>query len=149
MIVAELPLSNKPILEIGSGAGFLDEYIPNLIASELLALPDIDAVLDAQSIPLLDGTLGAVVMINVFHHLPQPRSFFAEITRCVEPGGRVVMIEPWVTPFATLVYSSLHHEPFLPDVTTWEFGSNTPLSSANGALPWIVFVRDVQLIFRP
>ena len=52
------------------------------------------------------------------------------------------MIEPWVSPWSTLVYTRLHHEPFVPDTPGWEFTSLGPLTSANGAMPWIIFERD-------
>ena len=58
------------------------------------------------------------------------------------PGGRLVMIEPWNTPWSRLVYANFHHEPFDPSVRNWAFQSTGPLSGANGALPWIVFSRD-------
>src|SRR5207253_2508282 len=35
-----------------------------------------------------------------------------------------------------------HHEPFQPETPSWELPSSGPLSSANGALPWVIFVRD-------
>src|SRR5439155_19313772 len=89
-----------------------------------------------------DGSLRAIVMTDVFHHLPRSRDFFREATRIVRPGGVMAMIEPWVTPWSKLVYTRLHHEPFRPDATEWEFPSTGPLSGANGALPWIVFHRD-------
>ena len=81
-------------------------------------------------------------MTDVLHHLPQPRRFFAEASRCVGPGGRVIMIEPWVTPWSRLVYSKLHHEPFQPEAVDWTFPRRGPLSGANSALPWIIFARD-------
>jgi hypothetical protein len=52
------------------------------------------------------------------------------------------MIEPWVSWWSSIVYRHLHHEPFLPDADSWNLPQTGPLSSANGALPWIVFVRD-------
>jgi hypothetical protein len=52
------------------------------------------------------------------------------------------MIEPWVTSWGRWTYTHLHHEPFNPDADQWEFPTNGPLSGANGALPWILFVRD-------
>ena len=81
-------------------------------------------------------------MTDVFHHLAEPRNFLIETARCVKPGGAVVMVEPWVTPWSRLVYSRLHHEPFRPDVPDWEVATPGPLSGANSALPWIVFHRD-------
>jgi hypothetical protein len=81
-------------------------------------------------------------MTDVLHHLPQPRRFFSEAARCVRSGGVIVMIEPWVTPWSRLIYTKLHHEPFRPEATEWEFPPSGPLSGANGALPWILFERD-------
>jgi hypothetical protein len=81
-------------------------------------------------------------MTNVLHHLPNPRIFFAEASRCVRPGGVVSMIEPWSTSWSRLVYRRLHHEPFEPDTPSWNTVSSGPLSGANGAIPWIVFERD-------
>ena len=52
------------------------------------------------------------------------------------------MIEPWVTAWSRFVYQHLHHEPFSPEARDWSFESTGALSGANGALPWIVFVRD-------
>jgi SAM-dependent methyltransferase len=95
-----------------------------------------------MELPFTDGALQAIVMIDVFHHIPQPRRFFTEAARCVRPGGVVLMIEPWVTPWSQLVYTRLHHEPFQPEAKQWEFPERGPLSGANGALPHIVFARD-------
>ena len=52
------------------------------------------------------------------------------------------MVEPWVTTWSKFIYTKLHHEPFRPDATEWEFPATGPLSGANGALPWILFSRD-------
>jgi SAM-dependent methyltransferase len=147
-IVTALPDQPGPVLELGAGAGFLNEYIPGLISSDLLHLPDLSLVLDAHCIPFRDGALRAIVMIDVLHHLPLPRSFFSEARRCVKGGGAVIMIEPWVTPWSTLIYGRLHHEPFQPRAEQWEFPSSGPLSGANGALPWIIFQRDLALFRR-
>jgi SAM-dependent methyltransferase len=93
-------------------------------------------------LPFAAGSLRAIVMTNVLHHLPQPRRFLADAAHCVRPGGALVMIEPWVSPWSRFVYGRLHHEPFEPHARTWEFPATGPLSGANGALPWILFVRD-------
>ena len=81
-------------------------------------------------------------MTNVFHHISRPRRFLAEAARCVKPGGAIVMVEPWVTTWSRLVYTKLHHEPFEPGAEEWGFPESGPLSGANGALPWILLVRD-------
>ncbi|MBP1467315.1 methyltransferase domain-containing protein [Candidatus Chloroploca sp. M-50] len=141
-IADAIPPPHGFILELGSGAGFLTEYIPDLITSDVFLCPHVDAVLNGYELPFQTGSLRAIVMTNVFHHLAQPRRFFHEATRCVRPDGVIVMIEPWLTPWSHWIYTHLHHEPFDPEATSWEFPSSGPLSGANGALPWIVFQRD-------
>jgi SAM-dependent methyltransferase len=98
--------------------------------------------LDGAALPFADASLRAIVMVDVLHHIARPRDFFREAARCVRQSGAIVMVEPWVTNWSKLIYGHLHHEPFNPGATEWEFPSRGPLSSANGALPWIVFDRD-------
>jgi SAM-dependent methyltransferase len=137
-----LPVGTGGVLELGSGAGFLDHFIPDLITSDVLPLPHIDHVIDAHALPFESNTLRAIVMTNVFHHLADPRQFLREAGRCVRPGGSIVMVEPWNTAWSRFIYSRFHHEPFVPEAREWQFQSTGPLSGANGALPWIVFHRD-------
>jgi SAM-dependent methyltransferase len=141
-LAAELPSGGGRVVELGSGAGFLAERVPGLVRSEVFPTPNADLLLDATALPFSGGSLAAIVMTNVLHHVPRPASFFAEAARCVRPGGVVAMLEPWVTPWATLVYRHLHHEPFEPGAPSWELPAGGPLSGANGALPWILFERD-------
>jgi hypothetical protein len=141
-IFDSLPVGDSPILEIGSGAGFLREYIPGLIRSEIFMCPEIDVILNALTLPFADRSLRAIVMTDVLHHLPEPRLFFTKAASCVHVGGCVIMIEPWVSPWSRWVYERLHSEPFLPEASEWSFPSTGPLSGANGALPWILFERD-------
>lgn len=129
------------VLELGAGAGFFQEFIPQIITSEVFEVPGIDLIADACALPLPDRSLDAIVMTDVFHHIPNVSRFLSEATRCICPGGRIVMVEPWRTPWSEWVYSNLHPEPFGPECG-WEIPSTGPLSGANGALPWIVFERD-------
>lgn len=138
---AALPTVEGVVLELGSGAGFLKDVLPCVLTSEVFHCPGVDIVLDGLALPLADGAVRAIVMTDVLHHLSRPRQFFVEATRCVRPGGAVIMIEPWVTAWSQLIYAHLHHEPFNP-AAEWEFPSHGPLSGANGALPWILFERD-------
>jgi hypothetical protein len=58
------------------------------------------------------------------------------------------MIEPWVCGWSRLIYGHFHHEAFLPEADSWEIPESGPLSGANGALPWIIFVRDRKVLDR-
>ena len=135
-------LPGAQILELGSGAGFLKEFIPGLITSELFRTPGVGRVIDAQAIAMPEASLDGIVMTNVLHHIPDCSSFFHEAARVVRPEGEIIMVEPWNTTWSRWFYKRLHHEPFDPDIATWLIPPSGPLSGANGALPWIIFHRD-------
>lgn len=146
LLVTSLPADQDGgVLEIGSGAGFLKDFIPEAISSEIFFLPGVDIVLDGCELPFKERTLRGILMTDVFHHLTKPRNFLREATRCVKPRGVIAMVEPWLTPMSCWVYQNLHHEPFRPDAKEWGSQRNGPLSEANGALPWIIFQRDSEL----
>jgi len=142
MLAAALPAGPGGVLELGSGAGYCREFVPGLITSDVIRCRGIRLVADAQNLPFPDRSLRGIVFVNVLHHLPEVRRFFAEAQRCLRPGGRIAMVEPWVSPWSRLVNTRLHHEPFDPQAVEWGFRPQGPLSGANGALPWIVFARD-------
>jgi len=141
-ILRELPGTGGPVIELGSGSGFLKDYVPDLITSDVMRFPGQSLVLDAQCLPFRGGRVRAVVMIDVLHHLPLPPLFLQEAARCVAPGGALIMVEPWVTRWSRFVYGRLHHEPFDPEAKEWNAEVEGPLSGANSAIPWIIFERD-------
>lgn len=142
MLMSHLPEVDGRVLELGSGAGYLNHFIPSLIATEVFIVPGISLVADGRHLPFRDESLRAIVFTDVLHHIPDVRTFFAEACRCLVRGGRVLMIEPWVTPWSQFINTRFHHEPFRPDAEDWSFPASGPLSGANGAIPWILFVRD-------
>jgi SAM-dependent methyltransferase len=138
-------ITHTRVLELGSGAGFLKEFIPQLITSEVFSAPGVERIIDAQAIAIDEASLDGIVMTDVLHHIPDCSAFFYEAARVVRPGGRVVMVEPWNTAWSRWIYQRMHHEPFEPDVLEWRIPASGPLSGANGALPWIIFERDLHL----
>ncbi|HYL63879.1 MAG TPA: class I SAM-dependent methyltransferase [Candidatus Methylomirabilis sp.] len=142
MLANGLPPANGHVVELGSGAGFCARFIPDLITSDVFPCSNARVVVDARELPFPSGSLRALVMTNVLHHMHDVRRFFAEAVRCLVPGGKILMIEPWVTPWSRFVYRHLHHEAFAPSAARWDVNGQGPLSAANVALPWIVFVRD-------
>lgn len=142
MLAEKLPEEDGPVLELGSGAGYCERVIPGLITSEVFFCRGIRLVADAQRMPFPEASLRAIVFTDVLHHMPDVRRFFEEASRCLRRGGKILMIEPWVSPWSRFLYTRFHHEPFRPEAEDWSFPSTGPLSGANGAIPWIVFVRD-------
>jgi SAM-dependent methyltransferase len=138
--VARCPPGGR-VLEIGSGAGFAADCVPGLIASDILAYANLDLVLDARQLPFAAGALRAIVMFNVFHHIPDVGALLAECERVLRPGGRVLIVDQHPGVIGGPILRYVHHEPFRPDAE-WTFESSGPLSGANGALCWIVFQRD-------
>ena len=144
-IAAALPAGRGAVVELGSGAGSFAEVVPEAVTSEVFACPGVRLVADGRALPFAAGSLRALVMVDVLHHVPDCRRLFREAARCVRPGGVLAAVEPWVTPWSRWVYRRFHHEPFDPERASWTFPSSGPLSGANGALPWIVLSRDRRI----
>lgn len=143
-IVDDLPQIEGAVLELGAGAGFLNEYIPDLITSDVLPIRGCKLSCNALNLPFADSSLRAIVMLNVLHHIANVDSFFNESKRCLKKNGKIIMVEPWLSPWSKFVYSKFHHEPFDPLAHTWELPPSGPLSGGNDALPWIIFDRDLK-----
>jgi len=129
------------VLELGSGPGFLKKLRPATITSEIIHVPGVSLIANGCQLPFAQHSLDAIVMTNVLHHIPDVSAFFDEASFCVRPGGKIILVEPWRSKWSEWVYQTIHPEPFLPD-RDWSLLEGGPLSSANGALPWILFCRD-------
>ncbi|MGI6321102.1 MAG: class I SAM-dependent methyltransferase [Bacteroidales bacterium] len=138
-------VSQLKIVELGSGGGFIKEIIPNVITSDILEIGNLDMIFSALEMPFEDDQLDAIVMVDTFHHIPNVEKFLAEAQRCLKNGRKIIMIEPAKTWWGSFIYKNFHHEDFDTKVKQWQFQSDGPLSSANGALPWIVFKRDFEI----
>ncbi|OQA10793.1 MAG: bifunctional 3-demethylubiquinone-9 3-methyltransferase/ 2-octaprenyl-6-hydroxy phenol methylase [Bacteroidetes bacterium ADurb.Bin397] len=135
---------SKKILEIGSGAGFIKEIMPYVLTSDIIKLPTCDTVIDCTNIPFEDNYFDSILMVDVLHHISNIDLFFLQAQAKLKPGGLIVMSEPWNCSWSRFIYKNFHHEPF--DVNAdWNIPEKGPLSGANGALPWIVFERDIDM----
>jgi SAM-dependent methyltransferase len=81
-----------------------------VIATDVVATPWAERVVDATALPFEDASVGNIVMVDVFHHLAAPQDFLREASRVLMSGGRVVMLEPWTSPLGYLFYKHVHHE---------------------------------------
>lgn len=136
-----LPSGDGAVFEVGTGAGFLEQFVPGLITSDIAPIGGVRVVLDAMRLPFQPGSCRAGVLVNVLHHIARPADFLTEAARVIRPGGALVMVEPWCSPWSSAVYR-WHHEPFDPAAREWTVEGGGRLSDANSALPWILFERD-------
>lgn len=144
--VASVP-GRGVVLELGSGAGYLKRFVPQAITSDLT--PGMaDMIVDGRSLPFDDGSVQALLLTHVFHHIPDVRAFFREAQRVLLPGGVISMIECAHTPLSRLFFGKVHPEPYLPDAERWEFDAANSMLDSNQALSWIVFFRDRERFRR-
>src|SRR5205814_926581 len=88
--------------------------------------------------PLRAGVADAVLGLDVLHHLARPRAFFAEAARVLRPGGRLALVEPWVTPLSFAIYRFFHQEDCARPADPWDpfaSGGAKDLFDGNAAIP--------------
>jgi SAM-dependent methyltransferase len=107
----------------------------------------VDFAADAARLPLRTGSADNLIMVDLVHHLPRPARLFAEAARVLRSGGRIVMVEPYISPVSRLVFRLAHPEPVdlradpLPATDTPVFGDGGAFAS-NQAIPTLLFGRD-------
>jgi len=98
-------------LEVGGGTGNLKEFAPAVVCTDIVKLPWLDAVVDAQQLPFATHSLANIVLFDALHHLENVRHFFDEALRVLQPGGRVIIMDPYISLSSWPVYRFLHPEP--------------------------------------
>src|SRR2546421_3344430 len=144
------PAALGPWVELGSGPGLARDFVPEMALTDLVAAPWHDRQAAAQALPFADASLGALVLFDVLHHLPAPARFFAEATRVLRPGGRVVACEPYVSPLSYPIYRFLHEEGLVMDVDPLAEvpGAGRDPFDANQAIPTLLFARRPAALAR-
>jgi len=142
LIKENLGNPNSPVVELGSGAGFLEDLIPLVVKTDIFFHLFIHLAIDGLNLPFAQNALDALILLDVFHHLQNVNEFLDEANRTLKIGGRIIMIEPWVSRWSKMAFSMIDHELMDADTKSWQFNSTGPLSGSNQALPWIVFNRD-------
>jgi SAM-dependent methyltransferase len=104
------PAAVGPWVELGSGPGFAAEVIPEMQLTDVVHASWHTRQTAAERLPFADGTVGALVLFDVLHHLSRPAAFFEEASRVLPPGGRVVMCEPFISPLSFPLYRFFHEE---------------------------------------
>jgi SAM-dependent methyltransferase len=104
-------LLDTKIVELGSGLGSIKEAIPSCIRTDLFSFPWIDQIENAYNLSFEASSVSDLIMIDVFHHLQFPGNALSEFHRVLQPGGHVIMLEPYISVLGSLVYGPLHAEP--------------------------------------
>ena len=115
-IIRDLFASSKPTVELGAGSGNFKEFKPDVISSDIDPCDWLDMCFDAHDMPFEKDSVSNIVMIDVLHHLANPVRFLNEAHRVLETGGRVIILEPFPTPFSLFFYKKYHPEPFIFDL---------------------------------
>ncbi|MBN2370159.1 MAG: class I SAM-dependent methyltransferase [Vicinamibacteria bacterium] len=135
-LLAELRADSR-VLEVGAGPGFLSDYARRhradlrLWSCDLIAAPWNDFTANGESLPIRTASLDGVLAFDVIHHLADPAAFFGECRRVLVSRGRVVVVEPWVTPFSFPIYKWIHREGCHCDLDPWR-----PFAGVAGKTPF-------------
>ena len=110
-----------PSLELGSGIGNLKDCIPEVITSDLVKTGFVDTACSAYDIILpeeagLSGKWANIIAMDMLHHLCQPMDFFRSAAEVLQPGGRIILVEPAATFFGRIFYTLFHQEPIKPSL---------------------------------
>lgn len=135
--------ARRPVVEVGSGPGFFKECAPSLVATDVVPGLSVDVRCDADVLPFRSDSVGAIVMVDTLHHLPRPLDFLFEAARVLKPGGRLAMVEPWITPPSWVLYRYFHHEECRLGVDVARpFGSDPKAAlDGNAAIPYLLLAR--------
>ena len=130
------------VLEVGGGSGNFKEFYPAAYSTDIVETPWIDQVCDAQKLPFADGFFSNIIGIDILHHIEKPKLFFLEAQRVLRSGGRLILLEPGVTPVSYIFYKLFHAEPM--DFSADPFSDDLPQSDkkpfdSNQAIPELVF----------
>jgi SAM-dependent methyltransferase len=139
-----------PVVEIGAGPGLLKTALPESISVDIQPFAWIDVVADAHALPLRDGAVATLILFDALHHLARPARFFAEAERALRPGGRIVIVEPAVTPVSSVMYRLFHHERV--EMAVDPLGdaalSSSDPDDSNQAIATLLFGRDYPRFSR-
>lgn len=131
-------------VEVGAGPGFLKQALPSLLSTDLVWCPWLDVVADAQSLPFADSSVANILGLDMLHHLASPMNFLLEAQRVLVPGGRLILVEPWVTLFSYFIYRYFHQEDCDLSARPRELSDDHPPSEkkafdGNQAIPYLLF----------
>jgi SAM-dependent methyltransferase len=145
--IADQLAPGGPTIELGAGISRFKEVVPDAVATDVEETPWADTVVDAENLPYDDASVANLVLVDVFHHVPDPQRLLDEARRVLRPGGRVVILDPYCSPVSNLLYRRFHHE--RTDLSAEPFAAveAEPMAS-NQARATLVFFRHADELQR-
>ncbi len=137
-------------IELGAGHGSMAEYLPGVLSCDIIPCPWLDCAADAVRLPFRDACLSNIIMIDVLHHVEEPRRFFGEAARTLAPGGRILMVEPYASPISRIAWRCFHEEDFDMSARPLQNGPRPGDATlkdpweANIAIPTLLFWRQID-----
>ncbi|MGA2099346.1 MAG: class I SAM-dependent methyltransferase [Candidatus Acidiferrum sp.] len=131
-------------IEVGAGPGLFKQTAPDVFSTDLIWCPWLDAVADAQKLPFRDASVANIFGLDMLHHLATPMTLLREANRVLVPGGRFMLVEPWITPFSYFIFRFLHQERCDLSEAPWQenhdgTAKDKPAFDGNQAIPYLLF----------
>lgn len=140
-IFAELKPGN--IVEVGAGTGNFKRWLQaksrRVWTLDILPGKYVNIQADALRLPLRDNLVDNIVMIDALHHFARPYAFLQHAAQTLRAGGRVILVEPFVSAWGGFVYRYLHHER-----VDFDFEESTAAKEAwdgNAAIPQLTLAK--------
>ncbi len=133
-------------IEVGSGAGFLKDFIKNknLKLTDLGNDQHLDYKnIDAQKTGFPNDSFDYVIASNMIHHIPFPVKFFKEMNRILKKNGKLIIFESYCSIIFQIVTIIMRHEGFDFSINVWD--EKDAMSDENNA--WHGNVAVPHLIF--
>jgi SAM-dependent methyltransferase len=102
----------EPVFEFGARRAEGQEHLPaiasmfpnvHFVGADMQPGPGVDQLEDLHALSLPDDSIGTVLLLDTIEHVREPWRAVEEITRCLKPGGILVM--------TSVMYFPVHAHP--------------------------------------
>ena len=107
------------ILEVGAGAAISNIFIRrSIFRTDILPFDEHNVLgeCNMECLPFKEASFDAVLAFDSLHHSRNPSKSILELLRVTREGGKIIIVEPFVSPLSYLPYKIFHHED-----TSWDF----------------------------
>ena len=121
-------VESEKYLEIGGGVGASKDFFGDfeILCTDYLnsSTKEVLGNIDAHALPFSECEFDGVILFDALHHLNNPLLALRECLRVTKPGGKIFIIEPYVSILSYPVYKLFHFED-----TSWRIDIEKGLKS--------------------